>query len=129
MDPERHSDSGGACAWFTKVSLHVVSYLCLVLDVWPYARAGWLARLRYATHGLVTRLAKEVLLRRVMMLMLADRLGMDGVGPLPPLDPAKRLTRKPAMSRSGSNSVSYPATFTPMIPENVSQFRRLESMC
>ena len=57
-----------------------------------------------------------------MMLILSDRLGMDGVGPLPPLDPAKRLTRKPAMSRSGSNSVSYPATFTPMIPENVSRF-------
>ncbi|TBU43823.1 cysteine proteinase [Dichomitus squalens] len=47
----------------------------------------------------------------------SPRLGMDGVGPLPPMD--KRLSRRPAMSRSGSNSVSYPTTYTPMIPENM----------
>ena len=44
---------------------------------------------------------------------------MDSVGALPSLDPAKRLNRRPAMSRSGSNSVSYPYN-TPVIPENVS---------
>ncbi|TBU24352.1 hypothetical protein BD311DRAFT_561509 [Dichomitus squalens] len=47
----------------------------------------------------------------------SPRLGMDGVGSLPPMD--KRLSPKLAMSRSGSNYVSYPATYTSMIPQNM----------
>ncbi|KAI0738660.1 cysteine proteinase [Daedaleopsis nitida] len=47
----------------------------------------------------------------------SPKLGMDSVGALPMLDAAKRLSRRPAMSRSGSNSVSYP--YTPVIPENM----------
>ncbi|KAI0695051.1 cysteine proteinase [Cerioporus squamosus] len=48
----------------------------------------------------------------------SPRLSMDSVGALPSLDPAKRLSRRPAISRSGSNSVSYPYS-TPVIPENM----------
>ncbi|KAI0352107.1 cysteine proteinase [Trametes cingulata] len=47
------------------------------------------------------------------------RMSVDGAGALPPLnDPSKRLVRRPAMSRSGSNSVSYP--YNSVIPENMS---------
>ncbi|KAI0832093.1 cysteine proteinase [Trametes gibbosa] len=43
---------------------------------------------------------------------------LDGASMLPPiLDPSKRLSRRPAMSRSGSNSVSYPNSSA--IPENM----------
>ncbi|KAI9062559.1 cysteine proteinase [Trametes sanguinea] len=44
---------------------------------------------------------------------------LDGAGAIPPIsDTSKRLVRRPAMSRSGSNSVSYP--YNSVIPENMS---------
>ncbi|KAH9893374.1 cysteine proteinase [Cubamyces lactineus] len=47
----------------------------------------------------------------------SPRVSVDGA--IPPLsDPSKRLARRPAMSRSGSNSVSYP--YNSVIPENMS---------
>ncbi|KAH9832545.1 uncharacterized protein C8Q71DRAFT_258180 [Rhodofomes roseus] len=36
----------------------------------------------------------------------------------PTIDPARRLVRKPAMTRSMSNSISYPYNPSPAIPEN-----------
>ncbi|KAI0642296.1 cysteine proteinase [Trametes meyenii] len=49
----------------------------------------------------------------------SPRMSLDGISGLPPLpDPSKRLSRRPAMSRSGSNSVSYP--YNSVIPENMS---------
>ncbi|OJT09766.1 Ubiquitin carboxyl-terminal hydrolase 8 [Trametes pubescens] len=49
----------------------------------------------------------------------SPRMSLDSAGALPSIsDPSKRLQRKPAMSRSGSNSVSYP--YNSVIPENMS---------
>ncbi|KAI0628038.1 cysteine proteinase [Trametes polyzona] len=49
----------------------------------------------------------------------SPRMSFDSAGALPPIsDPTKRLSRRPAMSRSGSNSVSYPNNSA--IPENMS---------
>ncbi|KAH9944957.1 cysteine proteinase [Epithele typhae] len=47
----------------------------------------------------------------------SPKLGLDTVGSLPSLDQSKRVQRRPPVSRSGSNSVSYP--YTPPIPENI----------
>ncbi|CDO68378.1 hypothetical protein BN946_scf184815.g25 [Trametes cinnabarina] len=47
------------------------------------------------------------------------RMSLDGSGAIPSIsDTAKRLVRRPAISRSGSNSVSYP--YNSVIPENMS---------
>ncbi|KAI0773259.1 cysteine proteinase [Trametes elegans] len=48
----------------------------------------------------------------------SPRMSVDGAGALPPISDPKRLSRRPAMTRTGSNSVSYP--YNSVIPENMS---------